>query len=93
MVISSAQGFHGGKQAKGWAVVGVTARVGLGSQVLGNRHLTGHFCLLGGDNSLLQQPLEMFFRRWGEEFPGDFFAGHFSDNSIGGRRYFLCLFR
>ncbi len=78
-----AKDHHGGKQAQGRAVVGVTARVGLCGQVLCHGYLMGQFCLFVGDFSQFLQVSKVLFRRWGKEFAGDLFAGHLGDDPIG----------
>ncbi len=79
-----AQGEHGGQEGEGGAVVGVAGGISFGGEVLGHRNLCGEGGLIVGDAVLRDELRQQSGRGRAEPFGGDFLAGDFGDDAVGG---------
>ncbi len=82
-----------GKERPGGAVVGVAAAVSFGSDVEGDRHAGGDFCLLRGDVAARDELFQNGIGRGRHELAGNFGARDLgedmraaADDAIGGAR-------
>ena len=79
-----AEGEHGGEEGEGGAVVGVSGGVGFGGEVLGHGDAGGEGGLFFGDFAEGDELGEHGGWGGGEPFGGDFLAGDFGDDAVGG---------